>query len=110
MRCHHVTANSVCDLVDKSVDRMCYQDDNFRMAIQVRVNDATHGVIKALAKESGDSMQGVIDKAICRYKRELFLESLNEDFKRLRSNSESWGEELEERRLWENTLLDGDEK
>ena len=55
-------------------------------------------------------MQGVIDKAIGRYRRELFLESLNEDFKRLRESSSDWQEELEERKLWENTLLDGDEK
>jgi hypothetical protein len=80
------------------------------MATQVRVNEATHTAIRDLANESGDSMQGVIDKAISRYKRELFLESLSEDFKRLKSNSEDWDEELEERRLWENTLLDGDEK
>jgi hypothetical protein len=97
-------------VVDNSVDIMRYSDDNDRMAIQVRVNETTHLAIKALANESGDSMQGVIDKAIGRYKRELFLESLNEDFKRLRSNSGDWDEELEERRLWENTLLDGDEK
>lgn len=55
-------------------------------------------------------MQGVIDKAIGRYKRELFLESLSEDFRRLKSKKEDWDEEAEERRLWENTLLDGDEK
>lgn len=84
--------------------------DNVCMAIQVRVNESTHAVIRSLASESGDSMQGVIDKAIGRYKRELFLESLSEDFRRLKSKKEDWDEEAEERRLWENTLLDGDEK
>ena len=80
------------------------------MATQVRVNDATHAAIRNLARESGESMQSVIDKAISRYKRELFLESHNEDFKRLRANTDDWEEEREERKLWENTLLDGDEK
>lgn len=89
---------------------MCYIRNSVRMAIHVRINEATHLAIKALANESGDSMQGVIDKAVRRYKRERFLESLNEDLKRLRSNSEDWDEEMEERRLWENTLLDRDEK
>jgi len=80
------------------------------MAIQVRVNEATHAAIRCLANDSGESMQSVIDKAIGRYRRELFLESLNQDFERLRGNSDDWDEELAERKLWENTLLDGDEK
>lgn len=84
--------------------------DNVCMAIQVRVTESTHDAIRSLASESGDSMQGVIDKAIGRYKRELFLESLSEDFRRLKSKKEDWDDEMEERRLWENTLLDGDEK
>ena len=80
------------------------------MATQIRVNEATHAAIRNLAKESGDSMQSVIDKAISRYKRELFLKSLNGDFERLRADTEEWAEELEERKLWEQTLLDGDEE
>lgn len=80
------------------------------MAVQVRVNESTHILIRDLANEIGESMQSVVDKAVQRYKRELFLESLNEDFRNLRENSEDWKAELEERKLWENTLLDGDEK
>lgn len=80
------------------------------MAIQVRVNEETHAIIRDLAKEFGESMQTIVDKAVERYKRELFLESLNEDFKNLRENETEWASELEERRLWENTLLDGVEK
>ncbi len=80
------------------------------MAIQVRVNETTHAVIRNLANELGESMQSIVDKAIERYKRELFLESLNQDFKKLQENEIDWENELEERRLWENTLLDGVEK
>lgn len=80
------------------------------MAIQVRVNETTHTVIRNLANELGESMQSIVDKAIERYKRELFLESLNQDFKKLQENEIDWENELEERRLWENTLLDGVEK
>lgn len=80
------------------------------MATQLRIDETTHTVIKNLAKESGESMQSIVDKAVERYKRELFFESLNEDFKRLRESETDWNAELEERRLWEKTLLDGDEK
>ncbi len=80
------------------------------MAVQVRVNESTHSAISSLAKELGESMQTVVDKAIERYKREIFLEHLNEDFRRFRENEKDWNAELEERRLWDNTMLDGVEK
>jgi hypothetical protein len=80
------------------------------MAIQVRVNESTHTVIKNLANEFGESMQSIVDKAVERYRRELFLESLNQDFQRLQENETDWEAELAERRLWDGTLLDGDDK
>ena len=80
------------------------------MATQLRVNESTHSVIRKLANECGESMQSIVEKAVERYKRELFLESLSQDFKKLRENKEAWDEEIEERRLWENTLLDGVQK
>lgn len=55
-------------------------------------------------------MQSIVEKAVEKYKRELFLESLSQDFKKLRENKEAWDKEIEERRLWENTLFDGVEK
>lgn len=100
----------VDDLVDHIVDIQVYKFYHFRMAVQVRVNESTHAIINSLAKELGESMQSIVDKAVERYKREIFLESLNQDFKRLRENEEDWVSELEERKLWENTLLDGVEK
>ena len=78
--------------------------------IQVRINESTHIALKSIAKEFGESMQSVLDKAVERYKRDLFLESLNQDFKALRENEDAWALEIEERKLWENTLLDGVEK
>ena len=80
------------------------------MAIQVRVNETTHAVLRDLAKEFGESMQSIVDKAVERYRRELFLEGLNQDFKNLQENETDWKAELEERKLWENTLFDGVEK
>ena len=80
------------------------------MATQLRVNETIHNVIKNLARESGESMQSIVEKAVARYKRELFLESLNQDFRQLRDDKKAWKTELEERRLWENALLDGVEK
>jgi hypothetical protein len=53
-------------------------------------------------------MQTLIEQAVEQYRRRLFLEGLNEDFKALREDPQAWQEELEERALWDNTLLDGE--
>ncbi|HEU0168374.1 MAG TPA: hypothetical protein VFS62_11405 [Chloroflexota bacterium] len=41
------------------------------------------------------------------YRRQFFLEQLNEQFARLRADPAAWQEELAERKLWEGTLMDG---
>ncbi len=78
------------------------------MATQVRVSNATHELLRNLSKEVGQSMQTIIEDALQQYRRRRFLEGLNEDFKALKDDSEAWQEELEERKMWDKTLLDGE--
>ena len=52
-------------------------------------------------------MQGVVEQAIERFRREVFLENLSRDFEKLRSDPDAWNAELTERELWESTLADG---
>ncbi len=80
------------------------------MATQVRVSNTTHQMLRSLSKEVGESMQTIIEEAIEQYRRRIFLEGLNQDFKALKEDSEAWQEELEERKMWDKTLLDGEEK
>lgn len=76
---------------------------------QVRISTTTHRVLRGLSSEVGESMQTIVEEAIEQYRRRRFLEGLNEDFKSLKEDSEAWKEELEERALWDETLLDGAE-
>lgn len=66
----------------------------------VRVSLETHELLKNLAKESAASMQEVLAKALERYRCELFLEGLNDDFQR----AKDYGEELLE---IDGTVADG---
>ena len=75
--------------------------------VNVRVTKQTHQQLAVLAKENGLSMQTVLEQAVEAYRRRRFLEALNEDFAALRARPEEWAEELEERKLWEQTLMDG---
>jgi len=80
------------------------------MATQVRVSDTTHQLLRNLSKEFGESMQTIIDESLEQYRRRKFLEGLNEDFRALKEDAEAWQEELEERKMWDKTLLDGEDE
>ena len=74
---------------------------------QVRISSATHQILRHLSAEVGESMQTIVEEAIEQYRRRRFLEGLNQDFKALQEDAQAWQEELAERSLWDNTLLDG---
>ena len=54
-------------------------------------------------------MQTIVEEAVEEYRRRRFLEGLDQDFKNLKQDQQAWKEELEERSLWDKTLLDGAE-
>lgn len=74
---------------------------------QLRVSKETHEKLRELARNEGVSMQRILEKALGEYEKTQFFDALAADFAALRSDPEAWAEELEERRLWENTLMDG---
>ena len=98
-------------IVDKTVDNIVNTHYDYVMSsIQVRIDETTHKTIKSLANSLGESMQSVVERAIERFRREIFLESLSGDFANLRSNADSWKSEIDERTIWESTLSDGEKE
>jgi predicted transcriptional regulator len=73
----------------------------------VQIAENTQRSLEALSEQTGRSVSEIIDKAIEEYRRKLFFEGVDRDFAALKANPEAWDEELEERRLFENTLMDG---
>ena len=76
----------------------------------IRISRKTHEVLKELASQQTESMQAVLDAALEKYRHDIILSQLNEDYAALRKDKKAWKEELKERALWENTLRDGLEK
>jgi len=74
---------------------------------QLRVSKETHEKLRELARNEGISMQRILEKALTDYEKTQFFESLDAAFKALKADPVAWAQELEERRLWENTLMDG---
>jgi len=54
-------------------------------------------------------MQTVLDAAIEQYRRDSFFRELDAGYARLQASPMEWQEELDERRLWESALFDGQE-
>ena len=73
----------------------------------VRLREPTRAVLRRMADESGEAMSVVLEKAIEAYRRQRFLEQVNAAYAALRADPEAWSIELEERRSWDATLMDG---
>ncbi len=70
----------------------------------IRVSDDLHSVIRELA--NGESMQGVISKAIELYRRQALLEKANAAFAALRQDPAAWAQEQAERAEWDGKVGD----
>lgn len=75
--------------------------------LTVQIAENTQRSLEALSEQTGKSVPEILDNAVEEYRRKLFFEGVDRDFATLKANPEAWAEELEERRLFENTLMDG---
>ena len=75
--------------------------------MSVRISSSSYQILKTLSKGKGQSMQSVIDQAIEDLRRRKMLEATNLAFSALKADKATWQDEIAEREIWENTLLDG---
>ena len=73
----------------------------------VRIKLETREALRRLAEEEAEPMQEVLAHAVEAYRRQRFLERANESYAELRADPVAWQAELDERALWDGTLLDG---
>lgn len=74
----------------------------------VRVSDNLHQTLRRLATIQGKSMQMIIEQAVEEHRRKMFMTEMNAAFQALKDNPEAWQAEQDERKIWEQTLTDGD--
>lgn len=80
------------------------------MATTTRITAQAHEKLRRLAEESGQTMLEILDQALEEYRRHHLLVESNKAYSFLRSKPEAWGEEIEERSAWNQTILDGIDK
>jgi hypothetical protein len=73
----------------------------------VRVPPDVHAAVREIAAESGVPMGGVLRQAVEVCATERFFDQADGAYARLQADPAAWAEELEERGLLENTLMDG---
>ncbi len=73
----------------------------------IRVSKDIYKIIKHLAMHYNDNMQTIIEKAVMDYKKNKFFEEMNNNYLKLRSDPQTWEEEIKEREIWNISLLDG---
>ena len=77
------------------------------MAVTLRVAEETHEILREVSESRGVPITQLLADLADRLQREELLRKGNEAYARLREDPEAWAEELEERRLWDTTLMDG---
>jgi len=75
--------------------------------LTVRISNTSCDILRELAAQKGASMQALLDKAIEAYRRQLFLEEINQAYAALRENPKTWSRIEKERAAWDTTLNDG---
>jgi hypothetical protein len=73
----------------------------------IPISDLTLARLRELARWAGVSIDEALDRAIKdQYDRD-FWEAVNAGYEALRADPQAWAEVEAERKLWDNTLMDG---
>jgi len=75
----------------------------------VRIREETRNILREISAQTGQPMQTILDKAIEEYRRQRFLDEANMAYAILKKNRKEWKAELEERKLWDSALSNGQE-
>jgi hypothetical protein len=73
----------------------------------IRVSTRTRDLLQELARQSGVSMQSVLEYALEQYRRQQLLEATNAAYATLQTDAAAWAELERERMDWDQTLADG---
>jgi hypothetical protein len=73
----------------------------------ITLSDTTLARLEELANWAGVSLTEALDRAIKDQHDEAFWEAVNAGYAALRADPVAWAEVEAERKLWDNTLLDG---
>ena len=75
--------------------------------MKAQISESAYLQLKAMARESGETLPELLAEAIDALYRQRFLSAANAAYARTRQSSTLWTEECKERAAWDATLADG---
>ncbi len=72
-----------------------------------RITTTTSTTLDDLQKSTGKTKQKLIEIAVEKLYNEYFVYKANKAYAKLKKNKKAWQEELKEREIWNQTLIDG---
>src|SRR5437868_1763528 len=75
--------------------------------VPVPISEGVRKLLEELARQTGQSLQAILGQALEDYRRKVFFEGLAADYAALKADPQAWAEELAERQLCDQTLMDG---
>jgi hypothetical protein len=82
------------------------KNNNKGNSTTIRVSKTLYNNIKDLSLKFNENMQDIMEKAILQYEKQCFFRELELSYAKLKETKEDWNEELQERNLLDNTLID----
>ena len=73
----------------------------------IRIDSVSLQFLRELSRKQRRPVQSVLNDAIGVYRRQQFLEEANAAFAAMRSDSDAWAEEQQDRELWALANEDG---
>lgn len=73
----------------------------------IRVPTETRDTLSEMARQSGLSMQSVIERAVELYRRQQMLAAINDAYAAVSNDQVAWSALEAERSEWDVTLVDG---
>lgn len=73
----------------------------------VRIGEDAHEVARSLARETGESVREIVERAVNAYHGHWIIEQSNKAFERMqREDPEAWASYQAEREQWQNASAD----
>ena len=77
------------------------------MSLTARISHNSDMIIQELVAKTGKTKVEIIEEALESYRYHERMRILNEQYERLRDDSNAWEQELKDRQELEGTLMDG---
>jgi predicted transcriptional regulator len=76
-------------------------------SLTIRVSRSTHGRLRELADQTGETMADIVDRAVHNYQKELFWAEYHAAYAAIKADPAAWADLQSEVESWDSTLADG---